>query len=97
MVVLSYHATDVQNISSLYDEAFVLVTTPVVVSSCSLSCQHQLMQHLSSLETSPLATVERGDRKATRSLASKVTIPLHFRQSSGPWMWMEMVAFCLAM
>ena len=33
MAVLSHHATDVQNLPSLYDEAFMLVTTTVVVAS----------------------------------------------------------------
>jgi hypothetical protein len=33
MAVLSHHAMDVQNLPSLYDEAFMLVITTVVVAS----------------------------------------------------------------
>jgi hypothetical protein len=49
-----------------------------------------------SLETSPLATVERGDREATRVLAGEVTVPLRFRWPFWPRMWVRTVALCLA-
>jgi hypothetical protein len=45
-----------------------------------------------SLETSPLATVERGDREVTRAPAGEVAITLRFRRLSGPLMWVGTVA-----